>query len=50
MEKAGFCLNNQPDVNKMFIIGNKQYLCKKIEAEIKPNENGSPPQRGLLFL
>lgn len=29
-----FTANKMPDVNKVFLIGNKQYLCEKIEAEI----------------
>ena len=29
-----FQANRLPDVNKVFLIGNKQYLCEKIEAEI----------------
>ena len=29
-----FTANSLPDVNKVFLIGNKQYLCEKIEAEI----------------
>lgn len=29
-----FQANKLPNVNKVFLIGNKQYLCEKIEAEI----------------
>lgn len=29
-----FLADKMPDVNKVFLIGNKQYLCEKIEAEI----------------
>ena len=29
-----FQANKLPDVNKVFLIGNKQYLCEKIETEI----------------
>lgn len=29
-----FTANSLPDVNKVFLIGNQQYLCEKIEAEI----------------
>ena len=29
-----FHANKLPNVNKVFLIGNKQYLCEKIEAEI----------------
>ena len=32
-----FQANRLPDVNKVFLIGNKQYLCEKIEAEIDAN-------------
>lgn len=32
-----FHANRLPNVNKVFLIGNKQYLCEKIEAEIDAN-------------
>lgn len=32
-----FLADKIPDVNKVFLIGNKQYLCEKIEAEIDAN-------------
>lgn len=32
-----FITDKLPDVNKVFLIGNKQYLCEKIEAEIDVN-------------
>ena len=32
-----FYANRLPNVNKVFLIGNKQYLCEKIEAEIDAN-------------
>lgn len=32
-----FIADKIPDVNKVFLIGNKQYLCERIEAEIGVN-------------
>lgn len=32
-----FITDKLPDVNKVFLIGNKQYLCERIEAEIDVN-------------
>lgn len=44
----GFRASKLPDVNKVFLIGHKQYLCEKIEAEVD-NEGVNQVMKGTFY-